>query len=59
MTLVGACTADSFSVPYTAPITPLTVRAIKDVFVRISPKHRPNGGTVEELNGVSEGESAE
>ncbi len=59
VTLVGACTADSFSVPYTAPITPLTVRAIKDVFVRISPKHRPNGGTVEELNGVSEGESAE
>ena len=52
--LVNACTTDSFAVPYTAPMTPFTLRALRDVFMRPSAKNRPANKTIEQMNGVNE-----
>ncbi len=49
--LVNTCVTDSFAVPYTAPLTPFTPRAIRDVLMKTSVKKRPQGGIVENLNG--------
>lgn len=54
--LVNACVTDSFAVPYTAPLTPFTLRAMRDVLSRVSTKKRPTNETIEKLNGVSKGE---
>ena len=53
VTLVSACTTDSFSVPYTAPLTPLTLRAAKDILIRAGSKQTPDGEPVENLNGAN------
>ncbi len=50
--LVSACVTDSFSVPYTAPLTPFTLRAMSDVFLKFSERNR-KPMTVESLNGAS------
>lgn len=54
--LVDACVTDCFAVPYTAPLTPFTLRAMKDVLSRVSTKKRPTNPTIEQLNGVSKEE---
>ena len=53
--LVNACTTDSFAVPYTAPLTPFTLRAMKDVFVRLRSAQNPSVGTIENMNGARRG----
>lgn len=52
--LVNACVTDSFAVPYTAPLTPFTLKAMSDVLARTSVKKRPTNDTIEKLNGVGE-----
>lgn len=53
MVFVNACATEAFDVPYTAPITPFTKQAMRDVVARVSflrmQKHHP---TVEDLNGA-------
>lgn len=50
--LVNACTTDSFAVPYTAPLTPFTLRAAKDLFIRSRASQNCEGGTIERMNGA-------
>lgn len=54
--LVSACTTGSFEVPYTAPLTPFTVSAMRDVAIRESYKTKRGQKTVEQLNGAKEDE---
>lgn len=54
--LVNACATDCYAIPYTAPITPFTLRAMHDVFIRTSIKKHPKSGTIEELNGTGRAE---
>lgn len=49
--LVNTCVTDSFAVPYTAPLTPFTLSAVKDALMKTSDKNRPREDTVESLNG--------
>lgn len=52
MVFVNACVTDAFGIPYTAPITPFTKSAMRDVLVRVGfLKMQQNHPTVEELNG--------
>ncbi len=53
--LVSACATDCFSVPYTAPLTPFTPRAMRDAVL----KNRAGGqrfGSVEDLAGAKNGQ---
>lgn len=50
--LVNACTTDSFAVPYTAPLTPFTLRAMKDVLIRSRSAQNSQVGTIENMNGA-------
>lgn len=57
--LVNACVTDSFSVPYTAPLSPLTVRALRDTITRRNfLKLEKFSAQVDELNGAG-GENAD
>ena len=59
--LVNTCVTDSFAVPYTAPLTPFTLSAVKDALMKTSNKKRPQENTVESLNGAkpAEGENTD
>ncbi|MCD8328010.1 MAG: spore germination protein [Ruminococcus sp.] len=51
--IAGTCELTSFTVPYTAPITPVTKSALRDVFSRSSFKRlQRTSSTVEDLNGT-------
>lgn len=51
-TLVNACVTDSFAVPYLAPISPFTFKALRDVITRVGFKRMEKQVIrVEELNG--------
>lgn len=51
--LVNACVTDSFAVPYTAPVFPLTVRAMRDVITRRTfLKLQKFEANIDELNGA-------
>ncbi len=51
--LVNAGATDSFAVPYTAPISPFTVRAMRDALARISfLKMQKYSAHIESLNGA-------
>ena len=50
--LVNACTTDSFAVPYTAPLTPFTLKAARDLFIRSRSSQNCEGGTIEKMNGA-------
>ncbi len=49
--LVNACATDSYAVPYTAPLTPFTLRAMKDAVLRLRKAERGTKDTVESLRG--------
>lgn len=51
VTLVSACATDSCAVPYTAPLTPFTLRAMRDAVFKAR-ESAEDVGTVEELNGA-------
>lgn len=51
-TLVNACVTDSFAVPYLAPVSPFTFRALRDVVTRVGFRQMEREVIrVEELNG--------
>lgn len=50
--LVNACATDSFAVPYTAPLTPFTLKAVKDILFRSRRSGAGGDMTIEELNGA-------
>lgn len=50
--LTNACATDSFAVPYTAPITPFTFRAMRDALFKSRGAVSGDGETVEELEGA-------
>lgn len=51
-TLVNACVTDSFAVPYLAPVSPFTLKALRDVITRVGFKRMEREVIrVEELNG--------
>lgn len=57
--LANAAATDCYAVPYTAPMAPFTLRAMRDVLTRVGFKRmQKRSETVEELNG-SGGENAE
>lgn len=49
--LTNACATDAFAVPYTAPLTPFTLKAMKDVFIRSRDAQNCEVGTIERMNG--------
>lgn len=49
---VNACVTDAFDIPYTAPVTPFTKGAMRDVLVRVGfKKMQERHPTIQELNG--------
>ncbi len=54
--LVSACRTVSFGVPYTAPLTPFTFKAMRDALLRLGGTQADGRGTVEEMNGAEEEE---
>ncbi len=52
--IASTCALNSFTVPYTAPVSPVTPKALRDVFARSSFKRlQKTKGRVENLNGVN------
>lgn len=52
--IASTCVLNSFTVPYTAPVSPVTPKALRDVFARSSFKRlQKTKGRVENLNGVN------
>lgn len=55
VTLVNACVTQSYGVPYTSPVSPFTLRAMRDVLTRVGFKRmEKHNMLVEELNGSDE-----
>lgn len=53
--LVNACVTDSYAVPYTAPVSPFTLKAMRDVVTRVGFKRMEKSDfMVEGLNGTGE-----
>ena len=53
MIIASTCALNNFGIPYTAPVSPVTPSALRDVFARSSFKHlQKTKGKVENLNGV-------
>lgn len=53
--LVSACRTSCFGVPYTAPLTPFTFKAMRDTLLRRGRAQTDGCQTVEKLNGAKEG----
>lgn len=53
--LVSACRTDCFAVPYTAPLTPFTFKAMRDVITRAGGLQKKREMLIENMNGASEG----
>lgn len=51
--LFNLCAMEDFGIPVTAPLSPFTSKAMRDVATRVDmPKMEQGGHTIEELNGV-------
>lgn len=51
MLLVNICQINNLGVPYTSPVTPLTPRAMRDVFVRAGWKRMASSERLQDLRG--------
>ncbi|MGI5856920.1 MAG: spore germination protein [Candidatus Merdivicinus sp.] len=51
MLLVNICQINNLGVPYTSPVTPLTPRAMRDVFVRIGWKRMTSTERLQDMRG--------
>ena len=49
--LVNLCKLNNLGVPFTSPVTPLTLRAMRDVFVRVGWKRLGRGERLQDLRG--------
>ena len=49
--LVNLCKLNNLGVPFTSPVTPLTLRAMGDVFVRVGWKRLGRGERLQDLRG--------
>ena len=54
--LVNICSMENFGIPYMAPVTPFTLKGMRDVITRVGFKKMQHGNVViEDLNGAKKG----
>ena len=53
--ILNICSMENFGVPYTAPVSPFSVKSMRDILIRIGFKSmQKDTVTIEKLNGVTE-----